>query len=152
MNHTAVHTNDSAAQGEQTGSFAKKRERKRERESLYSSVKHAMDCDDDWDMLGEDGNLNQADDDGWGVDSEMFTTKLSGVSATLRKKAAEMARQIRKDKSSSRLPFMYVVCSLIRLCDSYFIYSISIGNLCIFVCILGDLSLILIFSYLVPIV
>eukprot|EP00939_MAST-03C_sp_MAST-3C-sp1_P001232 g1232.t1 len=65
-----------------------------------------MDCDDDWDMLGEDGNLNQADDDGWGVDSEMFTTKLSGVSATLRKKAAEMARQIRKDKSSSRLPFI----------------------------------------------
>jgi len=60
-----------------------------------------MDCDDDWDMLGEDANLGgAAEDDGWGVNSEMFTTKLTGVSESLRQKAADMARQIRSGKTN----------------------------------------------------
>lgn len=59
----------------------------------------AFNDDDDWDMLGEDAQLKgEQDAAGWGVDSSLYTTNLSGVSNDLRAKAKEMARQIIGEK------------------------------------------------------
>ena len=58
----------------------------------------AYDDDEDWDMLGEDSQLKGEDAAGWGVDSSLYTTNLSGVSSDLREKAKAMARQMMGEK------------------------------------------------------
>ena len=60
--------------------------------------------DEDWDMLGEDSLLKDQSSgggsEGWGqgVDSNLYTTNISGVSSDLRAKAKAMARQIIGEK------------------------------------------------------
>ena len=77
----------------------------------------AYDDDEDWDMLGEDSQLKGEDAAGWGVDSSLYTTNLSGVSSDLREKAKAMARQMMGEKKGgarrqmSNVPVpSYVVC------------------------------------------